>query len=54
MTQLSNELWNIKASEEEPVWKMLGQYQPYNININGAYSALMKSCKWSLIEETIC
>ena len=34
MTQLSNELWNIKSSEEEPVlmWKMLGQYQPYNVN----------------------
>ena len=41
MTQLSNELWNIKSSEEEPVlmWKMLGQYQPYNITTNGAYSA---------------
>ena len=33
-TQLSNELWNIKASKEEPVlvWKILGQYQPYNVN----------------------
>ena len=33
-TQLSNELWKIKASKEEPVlvWKMLGQYQPYNVN----------------------
>ena len=28
-TQLSNELWNFKASKEEPVlvWKILGQYQ---------------------------
>ena len=33
-TQLSNKLWKIKASKEEPVlvWKMLGQYQPYNVN----------------------
>ena len=33
-TQLSNELWKIKAAKEEPVlvWKMLGQYQPYNVN----------------------
>ena len=33
-TQLSNELWNIKASKKEPVlvWKILGQYQPYNVN----------------------
>ena len=33
-TQLSKELWNIKASKEEPVfvWKILGQYQPYNVN----------------------
>ena len=33
-TQLSNELWNIKASIEELVlvWKILGQYQPYNVN----------------------
>ena len=33
-TQLSNELWKIKASKEEPVlvWKILGQYQPYNVN----------------------
>ena len=34
-TPLSNELWKIKASKEEAVlvWKMLGQYQPYNVNI---------------------
>ena len=34
MTLLSNELWKIKASKEEPVlvWKILGQYQPYNVN----------------------
>ena len=34
MTQLLNELWNVKASKEEPVlvWKILGQYQPYNVN----------------------
>ena len=33
-TQLSNELWKIKASKEEPVlvWKILGQYQSYNGN----------------------
>ena len=33
-TQISNEHWKIKASKEEPVlaWKMLGQYQPYNVN----------------------
>ena len=33
-TQLSNELWNIKASKEEPVLvlKILGQYQPFNVN----------------------
>ena len=33
-TQLSTELWTIKASKEEPVlgWKILGQYQPYNVN----------------------
>ena len=33
-TQLSNELWKIKASKEEPilVWKILGQYQPCNVN----------------------
>ena len=32
--QLSNELWKIKVSEEEPVLvrKILGQYQPYNVN----------------------
>ena len=32
--QLSNELWKIKAPKEEPVlvWKILGQYQPYNVN----------------------
>ena len=32
--QLSNELWKIKASKEEPVlvWKGLGQHQPYNVN----------------------
>ena len=34
-TQLSSELWNIKASKEEPVlvWKILEQCQPYNVNI---------------------
>ena len=33
-TQLSNQLWKIKASKEEPVlvWKILGRYQPYNVN----------------------
>ena len=33
-TQLSNELWKIKASKEESVlvWKSLEQYQPYNVN----------------------
>ena len=33
-TQLSNELWKIKASKEEPVlvWKILGQYEAYNVN----------------------
>ena len=33
-TQLSSELWKIKASKEEPVlvWKILGQYQLYNVN----------------------
>ena len=33
-TQLSNELLKIKASKEEPtlVCKILGQYQPYNVN----------------------
>ena len=33
-TQLSNGLWKIKASKEEPVlvWKILGQYQPCNVN----------------------
>ena len=32
-TQLSNELWKIKASKEGPVsvWKFLEQYQPYNV-----------------------
>ena len=39
-TQLSNELWKIKGSKQEPVlvWKILGQYKPYNINT-----------KWSLL-----
>ena len=33
-TQLSDELWKIKASKEEPVlvWKILEQHQPYNVN----------------------
>ena len=33
-TQLWSELWKIKASKEEPVleWKILGQYEPYNVN----------------------
>ena len=33
-TQLLNEVWKIKASKEEPVsvWKILEQYQPYNVN----------------------
>ena len=33
-TQLSNELWKIKASKEEPVlvWKILGQYEAYNVS----------------------
>ena len=33
-TQLSNELCKIKASKEEPVlvWKILGQYEAYNVN----------------------
>ena len=33
-SQLSNELRKIKASKEKPVfvWKILGQYQPYNVN----------------------
>ena len=33
-TQLSDDLWKIKASKEEPVlvWKILGQYQPCNVN----------------------
>ena len=33
-TELSTELWKIKASKEESaiVWKMLGQYQTYSIN----------------------
>ena len=32
-TQLSTELWKIKASKGELVlvWKILGQYQPYNV-----------------------
>ena len=32
--QLSNELWKIKVSKEESVlgWKILGQFQPYNVN----------------------
>ena len=33
-TQLSNELWKVKASKEEPVlvWKILGQYEASNVN----------------------
>ena len=33
-TQLSNELWKLKASKEEPVlvWKILGQYKAYSVN----------------------
>ena len=33
-TRLSNEFRKFKASKEEPVlvWKILGQYQPYNVN----------------------
>ena len=33
-TQLSNELWKIKVSKEEPVlvWEILGQSQPYNVS----------------------
>ena len=33
-TQLSNELWKIKSSKEEPVlvWKSLGQYQSFSVN----------------------
>ena len=35
-TQLSNELWKIKASKEEPVlvWKILGQYQQCLLCLN--------------------
>ena len=41
-TQLSNELWKIKASKEEPVlvWNILGQYQSYNYNVNTKRSLL--------------
>ena len=39
--QRSNELFKNKASKEEPVsaWKMLGQYQPHNVNISEVYSS---------------
>ena len=42
--QLSNELWKIKTSKEEPVlvWKMLAQYQPYNVNTNRCLLCLNK------------
>ena len=40
-TQLSNELWNIKASNKEPVlvWKILGQSNHTMSIQNGAYCA---------------
>ena len=54
-TQLSNELWNIKASKEEPVlvWKILGQYQPYNVNTKQCLLCLNERLQIA-IEETIC
>ena len=41
-TQLSNELWKIKASKGEAilVWNILGQYQSYNYNVNTKRSLL--------------
>ena len=52
-TQLSNELWKIKASKEEPVlvWNILGQYQPYVVNTKRCLLCLITnvSTKYSLI-----
>ena len=46
-TQLSNELWKIKASKEEPVlvWKILGQYQPYIVNTKRCLLCLNEKLK---------
>ena len=46
-TQLSNELWNFKASKEAPVlvWKILGQYQSYNVNTKRCLLCLNEKLK---------
>ena len=52
-TQLSNELWKIKAAKEEPVlvWKMLGQYQPYNVNTKWCTLCLNEKLQSTIYRE---
>ena len=52
-TQLSNELWNIKASKEEPVlvWKILGQYQPHNVNTKRCLPCLNEKLQIAIYRE---
>ena len=52
-TQLSNELWKIKASKEEPVfvWKNLGQHQPYNVNTKWCLLCLNEKLQITIYRE---
>ena len=54
-TQLSNELWKIKASKGEPVlvWKMLRQYQPYDVNIKRCLLYLNQKLQIAIYRENI-
>ena len=50
-TQLSNEPWKTKASKEEPVivWKILGQYRPYNVNTKRCLLCLNEKLQFAAI-----
>ena len=52
-TQLSNELWKIKASKEEPVlvWKILRQYQSYNVNTKRCLLCLNEELQIAIYRE---
>ena len=55
-SQLSNELRKIQASKEKPVlvWKILGQYEPYNVNTKRCILCLNEKLQIAILEGTIC
>ena len=54
--QLSNELWKITTSKEEPVivGKILGQYQPYNVNLYRPQKDKRLSRPWNHSKTETC